>query len=127
MTDFDQFHPFFFQIGGCFYRILREDTEKAIIDLNKYLAVYEQTLEDAFFGGSKPAMVDYMIWPWFERFPRLANRGFVFNGDGSFPKLQAWVERMLADAAVQKAKITETALQKYIDAYSTGKPIYDVE
>jgi glutathione S-transferase len=21
-----------------------------------------------FFGGEKPAMVDYMIWPWFERF-----------------------------------------------------------
>jgi Glutathione S-transferase, C-terminal domain len=30
-----------------------------------------------FFGGEKPAMVDYMIWPWFERFELFA----ILGGD----------------------------------------------
>lgn len=34
------------------------------------LDIFEKELKSRgskFFGGEQPAMVDYMIWPWFER------------------------------------------------------------
>ena len=27
-----------------------------------------------FFGGAKPNMTDYMLWPWNERLPMLVNK-----------------------------------------------------
>lgn len=36
------------------------------------LSVFENELSrrgTTFFGGDQPAMLDYMIWPWIERFP----------------------------------------------------------
>jgi len=38
-----------------------------------------------FFGGARPGMLDYMIWPWFERFELFA----IFGGE----KLQIPKER----------------------------------
>ncbi|KAK7498812.1 hypothetical protein BaRGS_00009904 [Batillaria attramentaria] len=55
------------------YQLLFTDGEseegKATIEAG--LHMYDQELEKRqkgpFFGGSKPVMLDYLIWPWFER------------------------------------------------------------
>lgn len=39
-------------------------------ELFSYLDIFEQELQkrkSKFFGGTKPGMVDYLIWPWCER------------------------------------------------------------
>ncbi len=95
--------------------------------MNKNLVPYEEALTDTFFGGSKPAMVDYMLWPWFERAPLLADAGYELNSDGRFPKLAAWVKAMEANEAVQKIKVPNETVKKFMDGYKQGKPEYDLE
>ena len=95
--------------------------------MNKHLATYEDALRDKFFGGSKPAMIDYMFWPWFERFPLLAESGFQFNADGKLPKLAAWIKEMEANEAVQKIRVPIETMKKFFEGYRQGKPEYDFE
>ena len=109
-----------------FYKTFRGDPKQGIEDLNKSLAAYEAALTGTFFGGSKPAMVDYMLWPWFERFPLLSNAGFEFNADGKFPKLAAWIDAMEADDAVQKVKVPIEISKKFMETYRQGAPEYDI-
>lgn len=71
-------------------------------------------------------MVDYMLWPWFERFPLLSDAGFQFNADGNLPKLAAWIDAMEADANVQKIKVPLEATRKFMEGYRQGTPEYDI-
>ncbi|CAF3814920.1 unnamed protein product [Rotaria sp. Silwood1] len=103
-----------------------QDVANAIKDLNEHLGLFEQALENTFFGGSTPAMIDYMIWPWFERFPFLREAGYVFNADGKFPKLAAWIKAMEASNAVKQVKVPEAAMKKFMDSFRSGKTEYDV-
>lgn len=57
-----------------FYRIVynhkTDGAPGAISELTNSLDVYEEELKkrgSKYFGGSKPGMLDYMIWPWCER------------------------------------------------------------
>jgi len=95
--------------------------------MNKNLVVYEQALQDTFFGGSQPAMIDYMLWPWFERLPLLVETGFQFNADGQFPKLAAWVQAMQANENVKRVEIPTEVLKKFLETYKTGQPVYDFD
>ena len=95
--------------------------------MKESLAVYEEELHDTFFGGSKPGMVDYMIWPWFEALLRLSEAGFLLNADGKLPKLAAWVKSMQADEAVQKTKVPDAIVNKFMETMKQGKANYDIE
>jgi len=103
------------------------DAENGTLELKQSLAVYEEALGDTFFGGSKPAMVDYMLWPWFSYLPALSAFGFVLNADGKLPKLAAWVKAMQADEAVQKTTIPEETVKKFTESMKQGKIDYDIE
>ena len=56
-----------------FYRLffLNQGVESGVLtELTNVLDIYEKELRERktqFFGGSKPGMLDYMIWPWCER------------------------------------------------------------
>ncbi|UJR34290.1 hypothetical protein I4U23_021694 [Adineta vaga] len=117
----------FSNVVSAFYKTFRGDAKQGIEDLNKNLAIYEEILQDTFFGGSKPAMVDYMIWPWFERFPLLSEVGFEFNADGKLPKLAAWIKSMEANENVQKIKVPTETVKRFMEGYKNGKPEYDIE
>ena len=110
-----------------FYRILRGDAQKGIEDMNQNLGSYEEALKDTFFGGSKPGMVDYMLWPWFERLPLLTEKGFVFNENGRFPKLEAWIAAMHADENVQKVKVPQDLTRRFMQGYIEGNVEYDFD
>lgn len=84
-------------------------------------------MNDKFFGGSEPAMIDYMIWPWFELLPALKEYGFVLNANGNLPKLAAWCQAMLANDAVAKTKVSDEIIQKYVNTMQQGNTNYDVE
>jgi glutathione S-transferase len=117
----------FGSVQSAFYEVLGDDSKTGIENLNKSLAVYEGLLDDTFFGGSKPAMVDYMLWPWFSALHTLSEAGFVLNADGKLPKLAAWVKAMKADEAVRQTAIPEELIQKFRATIKQGKIDYDVE
>jgi glutathione S-transferase len=71
-------------------------------------------------------MVDYMLWPWFERLPLINDAGFQFNADGKFPKLAAWIEAMESDENVQKIKVPIEISKKFMEGYQKGTPEYDI-
>lgn len=59
-----------------YYRIIRDQKADgiAIKELATALDVFEEELKmrgAKFYGGSKPGMLDYMIWPWCERTGKL--------------------------------------------------------
>ncbi|CAF1378899.1 unnamed protein product [Rotaria magnacalcarata] len=110
-----------------FYQLLWQKDQKHVDELNQALAAYEEELHDTFFGGAKPAMIDYMIWPWFELLPALKNVGFALNADGKLPKLAAWIQAMLADEAVAKTKVSDEIIQKYVNSIQEGHTNYDIE
>lgn len=110
-----------------FYQVFRQTEGNPIDELNAQLKSYEDALQETFFGGSKPAMIDYMLWPWFELLPALKDSGYVLNADGKLPKLEAWVKAMEADAVVQKVKLPQDTIKRYVATMRQGKTDYDVE
>ncbi|CAF3949715.1 unnamed protein product, partial [Rotaria sp. Silwood2] len=73
------------------------------------------------------AMIDYMLWPWFELFPTLKEIGFVLNADGKLPKLGNWFKEMQANDVVRKTKVPDEIIQKFVHTVGEGKPDYDIE
>jgi hypothetical protein len=69
-------------------------------------------------------MVDYMLWPWFERLPLLVDAGFTLNADGKTPKLAAWVKTMEANDVVKKIKVPTELQKKFMEGYRNGKPLF---
>ncbi|CAF1446117.1 unnamed protein product [Adineta steineri] len=114
-------------VMSSFYKIVRQSEGNNIEELNNTLAIYEEALHDTFFGGFKPGMFDFMIWPWFERFPVISESGFVLNADGKLPKLAKWVEAMKANEVVQKVKVPEEMMKKFFNTVREGKADYDIE
>lgn len=66
-----------------------------------------------FFGGNSVSMIDYLIWPWFERMEAFQ----VSDCLDHTPALNRWVEDMKQDPAVQ-ATITDGQIYKgYLELY----------
>lgn len=89
----DRFAP----IAGIFYRLVYEQnteevSDKLLDDLYAALRPFEDELErrgTQYFGGKKPNIFDYAIWPWFERVGVLSSIvGDKYQFDHhNFPKL----------------------------------------
>ena len=51
--------------------------------------------------GSEPGMLDYNMWPWFER----TSASGIFQGkvmpEGKYPNLRAWMNNMYKTDAVK--------------------------
>ena len=67
------------QVTGCYYRAMlaqdKADQAKAVSDLHASFKTFEDNLAQRgtkfFFGNKRPGLMDYMIWPWFERMDTL--------------------------------------------------------
>ncbi|KFW76496.1 Glutathione S-transferase omega-1, partial [Manacus vitellinus] len=71
-----------------------------------------------FFGGNSISMLDYMIWPWFERLEAFQLKDTLNHA----PKLQRWMEAMKEDPAV-KATMTDTqTFKNYLQLYLVNSP-----
>ncbi|XP_017042579.1 pyrimidodiazepine synthase isoform X2 [Drosophila ficusphila] len=92
------------KVSGVFNR---NPTNLGHTDYYGGLEIYEKELkqrETNFFGGSTPGMLDYMIWPWCERFPSLkftTGNNFELNPK-RFASLLKWRDLMLQNKAVKK-------------------------
>ena len=75
-----------------------------------------------FSVGTNPGMVDYIIWPWFERFESMEHIKKSFD-ETEVPTLKEWVKEMRTDPAVQACGMPTEWYIEYIKQYLTeGKP-----
>ena len=72
-------------------------------------------------------MVDYHMWPWFERLPALTEitGGVELVSASSFPRLAAWMQAMWQTKPVKKTMMTTQLHVEFLTSYSTGEPAYD--
>ncbi len=75
--------------------------------------------------GEQPSMVDFFIYPWFERFP--AVRKVIPDWDplpaDVYPKLTAWIQAMQSVPAVQACALSTEMHEGFIRSLvEHGKP-----
>ncbi|KAK3085677.1 hypothetical protein FSP39_006999, partial [Pinctada imbricata] len=103
-----------------------EETYKACL---QSLKTFEEAIQQRgqFFGGKDVGMLDFNMWPFFERFvisKVLLNKEFINND--LFPGLQAWTERMMEVPAVKACYFPPDTHVMYMLTHSTGVPDYDL-
>ncbi|XP_071447002.1 pyrimidodiazepine synthase-like [Hetaerina americana] len=95
------------------------------------LDVFEKELVERgtpFFGGDKPGMLDYMIWPWCERADLLN----ILGGDQfKLPKerlmrLMEWRNAMKEDEGVRVSYLDPEVHAKFLKSKMAGTPDYDL-
>nr|UOU03284.1 glutathione S-transferase omega 1 [Brachionus rubens] len=112
------------KVTGPFYKLLFGDAS-ASDDLLKGLDYYENKLENNYYGGDKPAFVDYMVWPWIERLEYLQKAKNLDLNSTRFPKLTAYIERMKTQPAVKETILPVETLEKFFKSYGSDEPDYD--
>ncbi|KAF7253152.1 Glutathione S-transferase omega-1 [Varanus komodoensis] len=66
-----------------------------------------------FFGGNSVSMIDYLMWPWFERMELFQLNDFPDRT----PALKRWVEIMKLDPAVQATMIDPQTFKGFLELY----------
>ncbi|KAF4105784.1 glutathione S-transferase omega-1-like [Onychostoma macrolepis] len=93
-----------------------EFTEK-VSQLNEYL-VKKKT---KYFGGDSITMIDYLIWPWFERAEMMGVKHCLANT----PELRKWIECMFEDPVVKATMFNTEDHKVFFNTYMDGNPNYD--
>ncbi|XP_004468291.2 glutathione S-transferase omega-1 [Dasypus novemcinctus] len=99
----------------------KEDCADLKEDLCKELSKLEEVLTNkktTFFGGTSLSMIDYLIWPWFERLEVLELNECVTHT----PKLKFWMASMRKDPAVSALLTDGKALRGFFNLYLQNSP-----
>eukprot|EP00088_Acartia_fossae_P002365 TRINITY_DN10954_c1_g1_i2.p1 TRINITY_DN10954_c1_g1~~TRINITY_DN10954_c1_g1_i2.p1 ORF type:complete len:273 (+),score=63.22 TRINITY_DN10954_c1_g1_i2:28-846(+) len=122
----------FDRIRKPFFKILwskdEESSERleAFKELNKKLKPIELEYKirgTTFFGGQTPGMLDWLMWPWFERMPVLEKYGLV---QPDLPGLQPYIQAMWNTDPVKQYGLNTEEHFKFLDQFSHRKEIdYD--
>ncbi|XP_034537907.1 glutathione S-transferase omega-1-like [Notolabrus celidotus] len=123
LEHFSKVTPYFFKIPTG--RMKGDDVSGLVAELKEKLANLNEDLvnkKTMFFGGDSITMIDYMMWPWFER---LESFGLEACLDGT-PELKKWTERMMEDPAVKASSHSADTYKAFYKSYGEGKPNYDL-
>ncbi|XP_006630819.1 glutathione S-transferase omega-1 [Lepisosteus oculatus] len=122
LEHFSKLTPYFYKIPMA--QKNGEDTSEMEGELKLKLGKFNEILskkKSKFFGGDAVSMIDYMIWPWFERIEILSLKHCL----DSSPELTSWTERMMEDPAVKAASTDTETCRGFYKTYTEGKPNYD--
>lgn len=104
--------------------------EKLYVSLDVFEAELKRRNTQYYGGVNKPGMLDYMIWPWFERLASLklwTSEGETFEFSSSrYPLLLQFQADMMQDRAVQKTYLSATVHYNFIQGNKIGKPDYEM-
>lgn len=122
LEHFSKVVPYFYKIpmgrkNGEDVSALEGELKEKFAKLNEDL-VNKKT---GFFGGNSITMIDYMMWPWFERLELMELKQCL----GGTPELKKWTERMTEDAAVKACMHSVETYKAFYKSYQEGKPNYD--
>ncbi|XP_055385286.1 pyrimidodiazepine synthase-like isoform X2 [Condylostylus longicornis] len=122
----------FSPIAGAMRKVFVEGVPPgSLSEICSGLDIYEAELKKRgtkYFGGEKPGMLDYMIWPWCERSDMLQYLiGDKYRWDENrFAKLLEWRDLMKNNEAVKRSYLDGETHAKYMKSYRTGTPDYDM-
>ncbi|XP_034754492.1 glutathione S-transferase omega-1-like [Etheostoma cragini] len=122
LEQFSKIIPYFYKIP--MGRKNGEDVSGLEAELKEKLSKLNEDLvnkKTTFFGGDSITMIDYMMWPWFERLDVFELKHCL----DSTPELKKWTERMLDDMAVKATMHSVDNHKAFYKAYVEGKPNYD--
>ncbi|KAG8551740.1 hypothetical protein GDO81_004243 [Engystomops pustulosus] len=111
----------FSQIHSALYKVLfakraNEDTTELKAQFFEKFKKLEELLtkkNTPYFGGESLSMIDYMIWPWIERF----NIFDVLEYLEKAPRINAWRSLMLQDPVVKDTFTDPEVLSNFIKLY----------
>ncbi|KAG5678920.1 hypothetical protein PVAND_008543 [Polypedilum vanderplanki] len=126
----ERFNGFTAPFARIIYNHKKDGAPGAIHEIVTILDLFEEELKKRgakFFGGSKPGMLDYMIWPWCERTDMLKYMlGDKYELDKvRFSELIKWKEEMKKDKAVKEHYISAEDHYKFISLRLANTPDYD--
>ncbi|XP_075228848.1 pyrimidodiazepine synthase-like isoform X2 [Lycorma delicatula] len=121
----------FSKVSSVMYKIYfaPEMDQELFNDLLTALEPFEAELlsrSTDYFSGNSPGMVDYMIWPWFERMdviPLLTGPEYSIS-DAKLPNLMKWRKRMLEDKVVKSHYLTSEQHAHHLKMRKAGTPDY---
>ncbi|XP_046563180.1 LOW QUALITY PROTEIN: pyrimidodiazepine synthase-like [Haliotis rubra] len=117
------------QVVTSFYKLLSSGgSDEAGENYFKSLRRYEAALGERgeFFGGATPCMVDFTLWPWFERdgvVEKVAPKYAIT--ENNFPNLAAWQKRMYELPAVKATMFDAESHLRFYASFKAGAPDYD--
>uniref|UniRef100_A0A2I3G1W8 Glutathione S-transferase omega n=2 Tax=Hominoidea TaxID=314295 RepID=A0A2I3G1W8_NOMLE len=89
--------------------------QKMILELFSKVLTNKKT---TFFGGNSISMIDYLIWPWFERLEAMKLNECVDHT----PKLKLWMAAMKEDPTVSALLTSEKDWQGFLELYLQNSP-----
>uniref|UniRef100_A0A8I3S745 Glutathione-dependent dehydroascorbate reductase n=1 Tax=Canis lupus familiaris TaxID=9615 RepID=A0A8I3S745_CANLF len=108
-------------VTGFLRRQNKEDGSGLKEELRKEFSKLEEVLTNkktTFFGGNSLSMIDYLIWPWFERLEALELNDCVDHT----PKLKLWMAAMREDPAVSALLNEANTLRGFLNLYLQNSP-----
>lgn len=123
LEHFSKIPPYFYKIAMA--KKNNEDISGVAAELKEKFVKLDEDLakkKTKFFGGDSITMIDYMMWPFFERLESFELLSLL----DSTPNLKKWTVLMQEDPAVKASShSTETYKAFFKTAYIDGKPDYD--
>lgn len=105
-----------------FIRVKRkEDCPGIKEELKEEFGKLEEVLtkkKTSFFGGNSLSMIDYLIWPWFQRLEALELNECISDT----PKLKLWMATMLEDPIVSSHLTDAKTFRDYLSLYLQDSP-----
>uniref|UniRef100_F7BC91 Glutathione S-transferase omega n=1 Tax=Callithrix jacchus TaxID=9483 RepID=F7BC91_CALJA len=89
--------------------------QKMVFELFSKVLTNKKT---TFFGGSSISMIDYLIWPWFERLEAMKLNECVDHT----PKLKLWMAAMKEDPTVSALLTSVKDWQGFLELYLQNSP-----
>ncbi|MCL4146483.1 UNVERIFIED_CONTAM: hypothetical protein GTU68_057877 [Idotea baltica] len=114
------------------YRIRKNEGWGDLLEeVKSGLVLFEEELarrRTKFFFGDRPGMLDYCIFPWFERFPvaEATFPGMVAFPKDKFPLLTAYSAYMHEDKAAQATIANFTDQVNFMKSFVSGVVDYDI-
>ncbi|PSN30294.1 hypothetical protein C0J52_25554 [Blattella germanica] len=127
----------FNKVISSLYKLYQNMDRDYLDRIMKELDVFEREIASrgkAFFGGDKPGMLDYMIWPWCERSEMLKVMGgddFVLPRNrflrlASISFIMEWRNAMKEEESVQVSYLEPEIHAKYVNSHRAGYADYDM-
>ncbi|KAM9727706.1 glutathione S-transferase omega-1-like [Menidia menidia] len=122
LEHFSKVTPYYYKITAG--RRNGDDVSGLEAELKEKFAKLNEDLlkkKTKYFGGDSVTMIDYMMWPFFERMEILEMKNPLEDA----PELKKWVERMLEDPAVKATMHSGDTYRAFYKTIADGKPDYD--
>ncbi|XP_066535120.1 glutathione S-transferase omega-1-like [Hoplias malabaricus] len=122
LEDYSKIIPLFYKIPGT--RNTGGDVSELEAELKEKLSKLNKVLvnkKTKYFGGDSISMIDYLIWPWFERADSWQMNQYL---DGT-PELKNWISLVKEDPAVKDLMFNADTHKAFFSSFFAGSPNYD--